>query len=232
MPLDKLIVQTHHLAVDIAQNDHYTGVLQAAALLIQDRPGLSAAVANKAAGKTEVHAAVCLMPQTALLSDSLNQLKQALMLRKDTDEIVRIVLQGMHDGIGLNRIVFARLDADRRNLRASAIVGAENDPVFNRFSIKLNPPHLFTHLLDKSQAICINDANRDQYWRMVPVEFQKLIGTNSFMAMSVFANGELLGLVYADRHTSDCQLDDASYTYFKKFCNSLGQALQVLQRAS
>ena len=56
--------------------------------------------------------------------------------------------------------------------------------------------------------------------------------TNSFTAMSVFANGELFGMVYADRHTSDCQLDNVSYNYFKKFCNSLGQALHVLQRAS
>jgi HD-like signal output (HDOD) protein len=232
VPLDKLVTQTHQLAVDIAQHDHYQGVLQAAALLIQDRPALQTAVGEKPAAKTESHAAVCLMPQVNLLVDILNQLKQALVLKKDTDEIVRIVLQGMHDGVGLNRVVFAKLDADRRYLRASAIVGAENDPVFNRFSIKLNTPHLFVRLLDKSQAVCINDENRDQYWRMVPVEFQKLIGTNSFTAMSVFANGELFGMVYADRHTSDCQLDNVSYNYFKKFCNSLGQALHVLQRAS
>jgi HD-like signal output (HDOD) protein len=230
-PLDKLIVQTHHLAVDIAHHAHYQGVLQTASLLIQDRPGPTQPE-DKTSHKVDTHAAVCLMPQPALLTDSINQLKQAIVQRKSTDEIVHIVLQGMHDGIGLNRVVFARLDPDRRHLRSSAIVGAENDPVFNRFSINLQPPHLFTRLLDKTQAVCINDDNRDQYWRMVPLEFQKLIGTNSFMAMSVFANGELLGLVYADRHTSDCQVDNVSYAYFKKFSNSLGQALQVLKRAS
>ena len=172
------------------------------------------------------------MPQVSLLQDILNQIKQAIVLKQGSDEIIRLVLQGMHDGIGLNRVVFAKLDPDRRYLRASAIVGAENDPVFNRFHIKLNTPHLFVRLLDKSAAICINDGNREQYWRMVPVEFQKLIGTNSFMAMSVFANGQLVGMAYADRHTSDCQLDDVSYNYFKKICNTLGQALQVLRQAS
>ena len=232
IPLNKLITQAHHLAVDIAHHEHYTGVLQAAAMLIQDRPGPIQSNAEKTESKNETHAAVCLMPQVNILQDILNQLKQALHLRKDSEEIIRIVLQGMHDGIGLNRVVFAKLDPDRRNLRASAIVGAENDPIFNRFSIKLNPPHLFNHLLDKSQAVCINDENREQLWRMVPVEFQKLIGTNSFMAMSVFSNGALLGVVYADRHTSDCQLDNVSYSYFKKFCNALGQAFQVLRQAA
>lgn len=232
VPLDKLIVQTHRLAVDIAHLGHYEGVLQAASLLIQDRPGIQQAAGKKVEEKPDTRAAVCLMPQVNVLADIMNQLKQALLLKKESDEIMRIILQGMHDGIGLNRVVFAKLDPDRRYLRACAIVGAENDPVFNRFSIKLNTPHLFVRLLDKSQAICINNDNREQYWSMVPVEFQKLIGTNSFMAMSVFANAELLGLVYADRHTSDCQLDNVSYNYFKKFCNTLGQALQVSIQAS
>jgi HD-like signal output (HDOD) protein len=232
VPLHKLTTQTHRLAVDIAHHDYYEGVPQTAALLILDRASQPHPAAAKPESKPEKHAAVCLMPQVNLLQDVLNQVKIAVAARKDTDEILRIMLQGMHDGIGLNRLVFATLDADRRYLRANAIVGAENDPVFNRFQIKLNTPHLFVRLLDKSAAVCINDHNRDQYWRMVPVEFQKLIGTNSFMAMSVFANGELLGMVYADRHTSDCQLDNVSYNYFKKFCNTLGQAMQVLQQAS
>ena len=232
LPRDELTSQTHRLAVDIAHHGHYEEVLQAAALLIQDKTAAPQTPTVKSEDKIDSHATVCLMPQVNLLQDILGELKQALTLRKDTEEIIHIVLQGMHDGIGLNRVVFARLEPEQRYLRASAIVGAENDPVFNRFSIKLNTPHLFVRLLDKSQAICINDGNRDQYWGMVPVEFRKLINTNSFMAMSVFANDELLGLVYADRHTSECQLDTVSYKYFKKFCNMLAQALQLLQRAS
>lgn len=229
-PLDKLITHAHRLAVDIAHQSNYDGVLQTAALLIQDRPESPHTTVSKPTPEHDAHAAVCLMPQVNLLQDSLNELKQALNMRKESDEIVRVVLQGMHDGIGLNRVVFARLDPDRRYLRASAIIGAENDPVFNRFQIKLNTPHLFVRLLDKSLAVSINNDNREQYWSMVPVEFQKMIGTNSFMAMSIFADKELLGLVYADRHTSDCQMDQRSYNYFKKLCNALGQALQVIRK--
>jgi len=231
LPLDKLVTQTHRLAVDIAHHDYYEGVPQVAALLLQDRQAPLSTATVKTKAKADA-AAVCLMPQVNLLQDTMLQLKQALVAKKDTDDIVHLVLQGMHDGIGLNRVVFARVDTERRHLRAHTIVGAENDPVFNRFSIQLNTPHLFVRLMDKSAAICINDDNREQYWRMVPVEFQKLIGTNSFMAMSVFADGELMGVVYADRHTSDCQLDAVSYKYFKTFCNALGQALHVLQKAS
>lgn len=225
-PQDRITVQAHRLAVDIAHHNYYEGVLQTAALLIQDRPGTPSPARHDSVPEHESGAAICLMPQLHLLQDSLNILRQALSQGKHKDEILHIVLQGMHDGIGLNRVVFATLDPERRLLRANAIVGAENDPVFNRFQIKMNIPHLFTRLLEKTQAICINDENREQYWQMIPIEFQKLIGTNSFMAMSVFIKGELAGLVYADRHTSDCQIDKVSYGYFKKLCSTLGQALQ------
>lgn len=227
-PQDKITTQAHRLAVDIAHHNDYDGVLQSAALLIQDRPGPLSPGLDAPPARRETGAAVCLMPQLNLLQDSLNRLKHALSLDRDRDEILHIVLQGMHDGIGLNRVVFATRDPERRLLGASAIVGAENDPSFNRFQVKLNARHLFSLLLEKPQAVYINDDNRDQYWSMVPVEFQKLIGTNSFMAMSVFVDGELAGLVYADRHTSDCQIDRTSYGYFKKLCQTLGQALQHL----
>jgi hypothetical protein len=79
--------------------------------------------------------------------------------------------------------------------------------------------------------VYINDENRTQYWSMVPTDVQKLIGTNSFMAMSIFANGKLDGVIYADRHTSACQIDKSSYQYFKKLCGTLAQAMEISQRA-
>ena len=139
-------------------------------------------------------------------------------------------MKGLHDGVGLNRVVYTQFDNESKNLVAKAIIGADNDPLFNRFSIQLAQAHLFQQLIGKPQAICINDSNRKQYWSLVPAEFQKLIGTNSFAAMSIFLNNKLHGLVYADRHTSSCQIDTSSYNYFKKLCNSLSRALGMIQK--
>lgn len=228
LPLPKLISQTHLLAVEIAHHAYYSDVLQTAALLIQDpvvNAGISPATVH---AKEQPHsAAICLMPQINVLKDTLGRLKQAVALKQPEDEIIDIVLEGMHDGIGLNRVVYAVHDPGERRLKARAIVGAENDPVFNRFAIRLNSTHLFTQLLEKSQAVCINDANRSYYWSMVPVDFKQLIGTNSFMAMSLNHADTPRAIVYADRHTSACQVDAVSYDYFKKLCSSLGQALQI-----
>ena len=138
--------------------------------------------------------------------------------------------RAMHDGIGLNRVVFARYEKNTKSLVGTVIVGSSNNPVFNRFNIKLDIPHLFTRLMEKPQAILINDETRNKFWSLVPQEFAKLIGTNSFAAMSVHYKDEPLGLFYADRHTSSCQIEDTSYKYFKTMSTQCSKILNSLNR--
>ncbi len=226
LPLDNIVSESHQLAVQVARNAMHYGVLQSAALLPQVRPAQQKQTITQAIA-TDYQADICLMPQINVLRDTLNELKEAVSNKQSANDILSICLQGMHDGIGLNRVVFACPDQEQRYLTARAVIGADNDPVFSRFTIKLDQPHLFKHLASKPQAVCINDSNRNKYWQLVPSEFQKLIGTNSFICMSVFVNDKLAGIVYADRHTSACQVDNRSFGYFKNLCGSLGQALKL-----
>jgi len=230
IPVDDIIRQSHQLAVDVARVTNFESVLQTAALLPRVIAKESDTKMTQAIA-TDYQADICLMPQVDVLKNTLNELRDAVNSKESNDRILRIFLEGIHDGIGLNRVVYARPDKESRYLQATLVVGADNDPIFSRFNVKLDQPHLFKHLISKSQAVYINDENRNQYWPMVPAEVQKLIGTNSFMAMSIFANGKLDGVIYADRHTSACQIDKSSYQYFKKLCGSLAQAMEMTQRA-
>ncbi|VAW92469.1 hypothetical protein MNBD_GAMMA21-511, partial [hydrothermal vent metagenome] len=221
--------QSHKIAIEIAQANQYKGVLQAAALL----PRLKNIEASSQVKQTiakDYQADICLMPQVSVLRTTMEKLRNAVKSRQDKSKLLNICLQGLHDGIGLNRVVFASLDADKNHLIATASIGSDNDPVFNQFSIHLHDKDIFRMLLQKSQAICINDSNRKKFWALVPEEFQKLIGTNSFVAMSIFLNNVPVGIMYADRHTSSCQVDDSSYQYFKKLCRSYSDAVVMMQQ--
>lgn len=134
----------------------------------------------------------------------------------------------MHDGIGLNRVVFARYNSEENCLQGQVIKGAENDPVFNRFQISLQETNLFTHLLDKPQAVLVNQQSRAKFWPLVPDEFQKIIATNSFVAMSVFHKDKPYGIFYADRHSPNCQIESRSYNYFKTLVTHTSKVLQQL----
>lgn len=169
-------------------------------------------------------ATICLMPQPEIFADALKQL-MAGHGRLDLNDIMRTTVHGLHDGVGLNRVVFSMLTPDRDKLISRFIIGADNDPSFSRFTIELDKPHLFTRLLEKPVSLWINSENRDKYWRLVPDEFKVLIKTNTFYTMSVHINNKPIGMFYADRRGPECQLDDVSYKQFRQLCQLASKCL-------
>jgi len=229
-PLNEIVAWTHTLGAEIARDTDVFEVPPAATLLPLIVPAQREAEPEE---KTDVStsceaptsAPVCLVPQRAALEQTLIQLQQNMSGGAKLSEMVATVMKGMHDGVGLNRVVFAVLSGDTQSLTARSIVGAENDPVFNRFAMRLNPPNLFTRLLEKQQAIWVNDDTRAKVWPLLPVEFRKLIATNTFFAMSLFINDKPIGMFYADRHSDACQLDETSYNQFKQLVTLVSRSL-------
>lgn len=164
------------------------------------------------------HAAVCLIPQMPVLRAAIQDLTSLALNEVTEESLIHKIVDAMHDGIGLNRVVFCHYLNDERVFHPFVIKGTENDHVFNRFTIAVNNANLFTHLVKKPQAVLMNDVNRVKYWKLVQPEFQKLINTNSFAVMSIFKDNKPYGLFYADRHNPECRLDDRSYNFFKTLC--------------
>ncbi len=229
--LSQLITGTHILAVDVAHETALYGV-PPSVLGLTFIPPQSVGKNERSEEETseDNHAEICLMPQLQSLKLLLGVLSQKKLPTDNTYELISHILKGLHDGIGLNRVVFARLDAEAKKLKAEKIIGVDNDPQFSRFEINLSTPHLFSRLMEKSQAVLINDQNRTKFWPLVPKEFQKLINTNSFIAMSIFIKEQPIGIIYADRRNSACQIDERGYNYFKTTCKHACQALQRLPK--
>lgn len=232
---DNIIAGSHQLAVEVAREIEHFEVTPAAAWLpIIHKPAMpqakqpTASTTNTQQVASDKTAAVCFIPQLPVLRTIMQNMAKFSPKQHTGSDFIKFIVQSMHDGLGLNRVVFAAYDAETNSLRGKYIKGAENDPIFNRFQIKLGNNSLFDLLVSKPQAILLNGSTREKFWPMVPPEVQKLIKTNSFVAMSVFADNKLAGVFYADRHTPACQLDDKSYHYFKILCTHTGKALTQL----
>lgn len=223
--LDRVVARAHTLAAEVARDSDMYGAIPAAVRLVR-LPPLPREESTQEDAADENVVGLCLTPQLDVLKTLFGQLGQAVGKNVEPEKLLAMATRAMHDGIGLNRVVFARLNDDGRMLVAAKVAGADNDPIFNRFQINLAIPNLFSRLMERPQAIWMNDTNRNKYWSLVPVEVQKLLTTNSFFAMSVHVNGKPWGLFYADRHTSACQLDETSYKYFKTITSQTARALQ------
>lgn len=165
--------------------------------------------------QAEVGSSVCFNPQPALFSKAVKEL-EAGMGKLNTEEIIRIVVHGMHDGIGLHRVVFASQISKRPYLDARFMTGTDNDPVFSKFQVKLDNHNLFSRLMEKPASVWINDENRNRYWPLVPADFKVFAKVNSFCALSIFVASKPVGLFYADRHSTDCKIDKQAFTLFRK----------------
>ncbi len=223
--LDRVVAEAHSFAAEVARESRIYDAIPAAVRLVR-LPPAPPTPTQAASEEDTVDVGLCLTPQLDVLKELFGQLGKAVGRNVAHEELLAIAVRAMHDGIGLNRVVFARLDEDARALVAARVAGAENDPIFSRFQIGIGIPNLFGRLLERPQAIWMNDDNRRKYWSLVPAEVQKLLTTNSFFAMSVHVDGKPFGLFYADRHTSACQLDETSYKYFKAISSQTARALQ------
>jgi len=172
---------------------------------------------------------VCLSPQPPIYNKALRELHQGIGTLNSSD-LMRKAVHCMHDGIGLNRAVFTLLTKHPDKLVSRFIIGSDNDPIFSRFAITLNKPHLFTRLMEKQVSLWVNDDNRAKYWPLIPGDFKTLIKTNSFFAMSIHVKDKPVGLFYADRRSIDCKLDAASYKQFRQVCQLVAKGLANLTK--
>lgn len=232
---DAVIARAHTLAAQVARESAVYDAVPAAVRLLW--PPLEAARPARAAGNGTARepgapaapVGLCLMPQLPVLKAVYRQLAARAGSGMPLHEAVELAVQGMHDGAGLNRVVFARIDHERRMLVGEAARGADNEPIFNRFEVRLDQPHLFTRLLERQQALWLRDDNRAKIWPLVSPEIRRLLGTNSFFAMSVHVDGRPMGLFYADRHTSACELNEQAYKYFKALAGQAALAMSHRQ---
>ncbi len=223
-PTDTLVSEAHQLAAEVARETVFLDAVPAAVRLIH--PILPYAEKPSDIQEDESEVGLCLTPQIHILKQIFDELGKSDVNGNSAHEVMRLTLQGMHDGIGLNRAVFSVLNQEKSALIAGAVAGADNDPLFNRFQIPLGKPHLFSRLLEQQQSIWLNEENHAKFLPLVPDEIQHLIATKDFFCMSIHANGKPFGLIYADRHTSSCQLDKTSYKYFKTLSTQAARAIQ------
>ncbi len=226
--VDEVISRTHVIAAEIAREIPQYDTPPAAQFLplIMEPEKIQT---DKNNDEHATHdAAICLIPQLSILREAIQVMTKLSPKDISSDEFIQDIVTAMHDGVGLNRVVFCLYNKEEKLLQGQVLKGAENDPVFNRFKIEITGTDLFSHLLTKPQAVLMNESTREKFWPLVSVDFQKLVSTNSFVAMSIFIKNEPYGLFYADRHTSTCQIEDRSYNYFKTLCTHTTKILEQL----
>jgi len=167
-------------------------------------------------GPTE--APSCMRPDQAALQACLQGIEAHLDGSLNLNQMLALVLKGLHHGLGLSRVVFAMVTPDGQRVKSRFTLGVKAQEPLRHFEFPLHSKDLFGHLMTKMQGVWLNADNRARLWPMVRPELKAMLGEGEFVAMSLFVGEKAFGLIYADRGRSGCQIDGATYADFKRLC--------------
>jgi len=157
---------------------------------------------------------------TSILSDQI-----------DVNQLLGMVLEGIHRSIGMDRTMFSMLVADKQCLRESLSLGWRKEILHHKiiFNIRETPPNLFFHAMAGIQALWTKPSDNDKYYTFQDIN---VIGKNECFLMPVFSNKTPIGLIYADRGISSQPLKKEDFETFKYFAQlaNIGLTLYHLQR--
>jgi hypothetical protein len=215
LPRDDVIAQAHRMAA-IAARRCVFGAAQPAARWLPMLPGDWPEEQAKAVPTQDADLFQTVMDEIARHLDGTLTLHELLVL----------VMRGMRNGVGLERVVFALLSNDRATLAARAVVGAEENAPIKAFRFNMADKHLFSVLMAKPQAIHLTADNRAKYAGYLNDEIVKTTSGRDFCAMSISLHGKVIGMFYGDGGVVDAN----HYEKFKKLCAQAALGMAYLAK--
>ncbi len=150
----------------------------------------------------------------------------------DWNTLMTSLLEGIHDDIGLPFAAVLLPNREKSAIRMLYQRGLGEDHPLIGIQTRLQPNNLFTKLMQRSAAIAVHAANRDNVLGGLPMNVAERL-PSFFMAMSVSAGSKPIGVVIAGITDISQPLPDKhQYQQFKQLCHSASHGLAALKQAS
>jgi hypothetical protein len=152
----------------------------------------------------------------------------------DLNMVLSIVLEGMHRGIGMDRVVFALLTPDRLSLIGKHGLGVMDEGWVRKLQIALDPdaPNIMNYVIKQGRPIWVTANPEDSTRHLLTQELFHLTGGGPFFAAPISIKSTIIGIIYADRNLSGRGLDEDSFENFTFFSQQANISLGLLAGVS
>ena len=167
------------------------------------------------------------------LNALLKKLSQSPESFNDWHHLMRSVLKGITEGIGLTHAYIMVQNKSASAVKVYYQQGlAETDPLC-QLGIELDKTSVFKKMLEKPASLMITHQNRAKMLKGISPSQQNVL-PQQFMMMSLFSNNRPIGIIFADlgsaQHNSPMQ--PSEYMAFKTLCMAASKSLGKLALAS
>lgn len=162
----------------------------------------------------------------------MQRLEHGYDLYTQPAHVLHGLLQGLHRGIGLERVALWLVKNRDHRLVTARVLGVEEDDPNHGFAADLLESPLLRRLCAKPAFIAINDDNRDQIRNALPEAHRDWITANDCVLMSVFQDRKPVAVIFADRNGKDGPLHSFYQEHFRSLCTAATLALKRLSAPS
>ncbi|TQV81395.1 HDOD domain-containing protein [Exilibacterium tricleocarpae] len=158
----------------------------------------------------------------------LRELSNALAEGLDVNTVFQMVLEGMHRGIGLERVMVGFFQ--RQRIKARYVLGEGTESWRQKFDFPIDKQveNIFTDVIDTGEAQWINRRPDRQSRHLYSTDMLRLIGCRPALLSVVRIANRDVALFYADRGDGGGQLDKDQFASFRHFTLQTGISLGML----
>ena len=135
----------------------------------------------------------------------------------DMNTILRIVLTGMHVGIGLERIAIAVFNKDQ--IQAKYVLGEGTEDWRDKFlfSVGIHENNIFSETIKKSQPVWIDNTYIKAHRHQCNEKITAVVGGREALVGVLKLNNRNIVMFYADRSSTGEPLTQAQFESFSRF---------------
>lgn len=160
-----------------------------------------------------------LEPNPQLQLEVLQQIMVMMTQGVDSARLFQLVLNGLHQGVGLERVALLLLNQPRTQVAAKFLAGAQTATWKERFlgDYERTARNFFAQIMSGREGVLVQDGQPAALSRLWPDHLVNLTHTRNFIIGPLSANGREVGFLYADLGVSGRHLGDAHVSGFKHF---------------
>jgi len=176
----------------------------------------------------EVAGAKPLSSNPELQLSILRELSNATLEKLDVNAIFQMVLEGLHRGIGLERVALGFIQKDQIVAKYVLGEGTDNWREQFHFSLAAQEDNIFTHAirLQEPQWLLRDGRKEDQH--LYSPDIIRVLGKLPAFASVISLGGRNIAVFYADRWKLGGALEDEHFQSFRHFMMQAQMSLQML----
>lgn len=173
-----------------------------------------------------------LEPDPQLQLDILRELATMVSQGTDMNTLLQTVLEGLHRGVGLERVAILLVNQKTGELSTKYLLGddTENWREDFHFSAQRADDNVFACAFHKHEYLVIKGRKDPSKRSLLPMDCLKLISKGTSLIAPLYAGERNIGIFYADKGEGDAVMDDEQIDNFTYFAEQANTGLSKLVR--